>query len=76
MSENLSKKELYDQQKAERLAAKEKELKAAQKKQDKANKTYNNPVNSVAGKILVFTLCGAMLFGIIFGLIMSLINAF
>lgn len=69
----LSKKELYEEEKAKRLALKEKELKQAQKKQ--AKKEYKNPVNTLLGKILVITLSVAMLFGVIAGVIFALINA-
>ena len=74
MSE-LSKKELYEQEKAKRLALKEKELKQAQKKQTKEKKEYKNPVNTLIGKILVISLSVAMLFGIVAGVIYALIQA-
>ena len=77
MAENLekSKKEIYEEEKAKRLALKEKELKAAQKKQRKESKEYKNPVNTLIGKILVITLSVAMLFGIVAGVIYALVEA-
>lgn len=67
--ETKSKKELYMEKKAERQALKEKEIKKAQKAMAKKNKGYKNPINSIGGKILVWTLCFAMLFGILFSFV-------
>lgn len=55
-----SKKEIYDEQKAARLAKKNKELAKAEKKKLKEQRGYRNPINSIAGKVMVWFLCLAM----------------
>ena len=79
MAENLNegktKKELYDEQKALKLAQKEKELKKQQKEELKKNKGYVNPTSTIWGRILIWGLCASMVAGVIVGFIFAIINA-
>ena len=66
-----TKKELYEEAKARRLADKEKK---AKKEAKKAAKEYRNPINSLAGKIIIWFLCLSMVATIIFSFIYLLIK--
>ena len=72
MAENLnegkSKKELYDEQKALKAVQKEKELKKQLKAEEKKNKGYVNPINSI------WVLCLSMVAGIVFAFIYAIIS--
>ena len=73
-NETKSKKQIYDEQKAERLAKREKELKLQAKKETKENKPYKNPINNKFGKALIIILSLSMVAGIIFSFVYALIN--
>ncbi len=78
MAENLnegkSKKELYDEQKALKAVQKEKELKKQLKAEEKKNKGYVNPINSLWGRVLIWVLCLSMVAGIVFAFIYAIIS--
>lgn len=66
-----TKKELYEEAKAARLAEKERKAKLEAKKADKG---YRNPINSLGGKIIIWILSIAMVATILFSFIYLIIQ--